>query len=141
MVLQKTLEYIKDYMEVIFQAIIRLRIYVDSWREFTTVVLRKPGKPSYEVPKAHQPIALLCIMAKVLMAIVAEDILYLVESNSLLSKSHYGGRLGRMTTDVVHALVDKVKSAWKRGKVVFILFLDVEAAFLNAATDRLLHNL
>jgi Reverse transcriptase (RNA-dependent DNA polymerase) len=105
------------------------------------VVLRKPGKPSYEVPKAHWPIAFLCTMAKVLMAIIAEDISYLVESNSLLLKSHYGGRPGRMTTDAVHTLVDKVKSAWRRGKVVSILFLDVEAAFPNAATDRLLHNL
>jgi Reverse transcriptase (RNA-dependent DNA polymerase) len=140
-VLQKTLEYIEDYMEALFQAIIRLGIYVDSWREFTTVVLRKPGKPSYEVPKAHQPIALLCTMAIVLMAIITEDISYLVESNSLLPKSHYGGKPGRMTTDAVHALVDKVKSDWRRGKVVSILFLDVEAAFPNAATDRLLHNL
>jgi Reverse transcriptase (RNA-dependent DNA polymerase) len=140
-VLQKTLEYIKDYMEALFQAIIRLGIYVDSWREFTTVVLRKPGKPSYKVSKAHWPIALLCTMGKVLTAIVAEDISYLVESNSLLPKSHYGGRPGRMTTGAVHALVDKVKSAWRRGKVVSILFLDVEAAFPNAATDRLLHNL
>jgi hypothetical protein len=46
-----------------------------------------------------------------------------------------------MTTDVVHALVDKVKSAWRWGKVVSVLFLDVEAAFLNAVTDRLIHNL
>jgi hypothetical protein len=46
-----------------------------------------------------------------------------------------------MTTDAVHALVDKVKTAWRRGKVVSILYLDVEGAFPNAVTDRLLHNL
>jgi hypothetical protein len=80
-------------------------------------------------------------MAKVLTAIVADNILYLVESNSLLPKSHYGGRPGRMTTDAVHTLVDKIKSAWRKGKVVSILFFDMEAAFPNAATDRLLHNL
>jgi hypothetical protein len=141
MVLQKNLEHIKDYMKALFQAIIRLGIYVDSWRELTTVVLRKPGKSSYEVSKAHWPIALLCTMAKVLTAIVTEDVLYLVKSYSLLLKSHYGGRPGRMTMDVVHALVDKVKSAWRRGEVVSILFLDIEVVFLNAATNRLLHNL
>jgi Reverse transcriptase (RNA-dependent DNA polymerase) len=140
-VLQKALEHIKDFLLSIFRAIIKLGIYVDDWREFTTIVLRKPGKPNYEIPKAHRPIALLCIMAKVLTVIVAEDILYMVEKESLLPSSHYGGRPGRMTTDAVHALVDKVKSAWRRGKVVSVLFLDIEAAFPNAETDRLIHNL
>ena len=140
-VLQKTVDRLENYLEPIFQAVIRLGTYVDSWRDFITVVLRKPGKPNYEIPKAHRPIALLCTMAKVLTAIVAEDILYLVERETLLPASHYGGRPGRMTTDAVHVLVDKVKSAWRRGKVVSILFLDVEAAFPNAVTDRLLHNL
>jgi ribonuclease HI len=140
-VLQKTIDHTEDFLESLFQAIIRLGFYVDTWREFTTVVLRKPGKPNYEVPKAHRPIALLCTMAKVLTAIVAEDISYLVEKEFLLPESHYGGRPGRMTTDAVHVLVDKIKSAWRKGKVVSVLFLDVEAAFPNAVTDRLIHNL
>jgi hypothetical protein len=46
-----------------------------------------------------------------------------------------------MTTDAVHALVDKVKSTWRRGKVVSVLFLNVKAAFPNAVTNRLIHNL
>jgi len=46
-----------------------------------------------------------------------------------------------MTTDAVHTLVDKIKSAWRRGKVVSVLFLDVKGAFPNAVTDRLIHNL
>jgi ribonuclease HI len=140
-VLQRTVDLIEDYLEPLFQAVIGLGIYVDAWREFTTVVLRKPGKSNYEIPKAHRPIALLCTIAKVLTAIVAEDISYLVEKEALLPFSHYGGRPGRMTTDAVHVLVEKVKSAWRRGKVVSVLFLDVEAAFPNAVTDRLLHNL
>jgi ribonuclease HI len=80
-------------------------------------------------------------MAKILTAIIAEDITYLVEKEQLLPPNHYGGRPGRMTTDAVHSLVDKVKSAWRRGKVVSILYLDVEGAFPNAVTDRLIHNL
>jgi hypothetical protein len=88
-VLQKALEHIKDFLLYIYRAIMKLGIYVDNWREFTTVVLRKPGKPNYEIPKAHRPIALLCTMAKVLTAIVTEDISYMVEKESLLPSSHY----------------------------------------------------
>ena len=104
-------------------------------------MLKKPGKPNYEIPKAHCPIVLLCTMAKVLTAIMAEDISYLVKKEALLPVSHYGRRPGRMTTDAVHVLVERVKSAWRRGKAVSVLYLDVEAAFPNAVTDRLLHNL
>ena len=46
-----------------------------------------------------------------------------------------------MTTDAMHTLVDKIKTAWQRNKVVSILYLDVKGAFPNAVTNRLLHNL
>ena len=68
-----------------------LRTYFQGWREFTTAVLRKPGKPNYEVLKAYQPIVLLCTIPKVLTAIVVEDIARLVEKNTLLPDTHFGG--------------------------------------------------
>ena len=43
--------------------------------------------------------------------------------------------------DAIHTLVDKIKTAWRQNKVVSVLYLDVEGAFPNAVTDRLLHNL
>ena len=44
-------------------------------------------------------------------------------------------------TDSLHLLVDTVKAAWWRRQVVSALFLDIEGAFPNVATDQLLHNL
>ena len=35
----------------------------------------------------------------------------------------------------------KIKDAWQKGKVASLLFLDVEGAFPNVVTDRLIHNL
>jgi hypothetical protein len=110
-VLQKCYELIADRVLFIFRAILKLGKYYDPWRESITVVLRKPGKPNYETPKAYQPIALLSTLAKVLTAIVAEDISCLAERHSLLPKTHFGGRLGRMTTDAIHYLVQRVKEA------------------------------
>lgn len=61
-VLQQCETLIQGWLLRIYQAILNLGIYYDPWKDFTTVVLRKPGKPSYEVPKAYRPIALLsCI--------------------------------------------------------------------------------
>ena len=80
-------------------------------------------------------------MAKVLTSIVAEIISSLVEMYQLLPKTHFGGRPGRTTTDAVHYLVHRIKEAWRNEQVASVLFLDVEGAFPNAVTDRLIHNL
>lgn len=104
-------------------------------------MLRKPGKPSYQELKAYRPIALLCTIPKVLTAIVVEDIAHLVEKNTLLPDTHFRGCPGHTTTDGIHYLVGKIKTAWGKKKVASILFLDVEGAFPNTVTDRLIHNL
>jgi ribonuclease HI len=140
-VLQRAAHQLVDYLFYIYQATFTLNVYHHQWREFTTAVLRKPGKPNYEVPKAYRPIALLCTMAKVLTALVAEDILHITEKHGLLPNTHFGGRPGRSTTDAIHLLVHKIKSAWRQRKVVSVLFLDIEGAFPNAVNSRLIHNM
>ena len=140
-VIQQCETLIRQRLIIIYQAILDLGIYYDPWKDFTTVVLRKPGKPSYDVPKAYRPIALLSCMAKVLTSIVAEIISDLVEIYHLLPKTHFGGRPGRTTTDAIHYLIHKIKTAWRNDQVASVLFLDVEGAFPNAVTDRLIHNL
>ena len=93
-ILQKCVELLICRLTTIFRAMIELNIYYDPWREFTTIVLRKPGKPSYETPKAYRPIALICTMAKVLTSVVAENLSRIVEQHRLLPKNHFGGRPG-----------------------------------------------
>lgn len=69
-------------------------------------MLKKPGKPNYQVPKAYHLIALLLTTAKLLSAIIAEDISYLIKHNMLLPNNHFGGWPGRMTTDTLHYLTN-----------------------------------
>ena len=140
-VLQKCYDLIADHLLYIYQAILELDEFYDPWREFITLVIRKPDKPNYELPKAHRPIALISTMAKVLTALIAENISRLVETHQLLPKTHFGGRPGRTTTDAIHYLAHKIKQAWANNQVASVLFLDVEGAFPNAVTDRLIHNL
>ncbi|KAJ3572016.1 hypothetical protein NP233_g3369 [Leucocoprinus birnbaumii] len=87
-VLKETAEIIAPYLVWIYRAILDLEHQFSGWKTFTTVVLRKPGKPSYEVPKAYRPIALLCTLGKVLTAIVTEELSCLLESNNLLPEKH-----------------------------------------------------
>ena len=104
-VLQKSANILVPYLLPIYRSIIRFGIYHAGWQEFTTCVLRKPGKPNYKVPKAYRPIALLCTMAKVLTSIVSENLISVTERHQLLPDTHFGGRPCRSTTNAVHLLV------------------------------------
>jgi hypothetical protein len=41
----------------------------------------------------------------------------------------------------MHLIVHRIKQAWRRKKVVSILFLDIEGAFPNAVKEWLIHNM
>ena len=140
-VLTKCADIIVDRLFGIYNAMLELDLQYEPWKHFTTVVLRKPGKPRYDLPKAYRPIALLNTMAKVATAIVADHISHLTEKHQLLPAHHFGGRPGRTTTDAVHLLTCKIKDAWRSGKVAAVLFLDIEGAFPNAVPERLTSNL
>ena len=103
--LQKSANLIVPYLLPIYRSVIGHGIYYQGWQKFITCVLWKPGKPSYKVPKAYRPIALLCTMAKVLTSIVSKDLISIAEQQQLLPDMHFGGRPCRSTTDAVHLLI------------------------------------
>ena len=130
-----------DYLLPVYNAAVKLQTHYGPWKESITVILRKPGKPDYSAPKAYRPIALLNTTAKLLSAIMADRTAYILETHNLLPSTHFGGRPGRTTEDSLHLLESTVCNAWRQGKVASALFLDIEGAFPNAVTDRLLHNM
>ena len=82
------------YLVPIYRAILRLKIYPAKWKDSTTCVLWKPGKPRYDVPKAYRPIALLNTLAKLLSSIIAEGLSYLTETHQLILPTHFGDAPG-----------------------------------------------
>ncbi|OJA13662.1 hypothetical protein AZE42_13373 [Rhizopogon vesiculosus] len=118
------------YLTPLFNVVLTLRTYYEPWRSFMTVVLRKPGKASYATPKSYRPIALLNTTCKLLTSIIAEQLTHILEHHQLLPNTHFSGR--PETT---------IKDAWRSHKVVSVLFLDIEGAFPNAVTNRLIHNM
>ena len=100
-----------------YSAILGKNLYYTPWKQSTTVVLHKPGKPHYDSSKAYGPIVLLNTMSKVLTAIVANLMTYYTEKHKLLPAHHFGRHPGRTTSDAVHLLVYKVKDAWHKHHV------------------------
>ena len=142
-VLQKCYDLIANHLLYIYQAILEMEVFnPNPWHEFITVVLRKPDKPDYELPKAYRPITLISTMAKVLTALVGENISWLVKQHQLLPKTHFGGRPGRTTADSIHYLICKVKRACMVQRPGGLsTFPQCGGSFLNAVMDHLIHNL
>ena len=140
-VLTKCADLLTDRLLSIFEAMFEHILMYKPWKMFTTVVLRKPGKPRYNIPKAYRPIALLNMMWKVLTAIVADQVTFITEKHQLLPANYFGGRPRHTTTDAMHLLANTIKASWRAGKVISALFLDIEGAFPNAVPLRLEHNL
>ena len=74
---------------LICRATFTLNTYPKQWRDSNTIVLRKPVKPDYMLPNAHQPIVLLNTMAKILLACVADDLVQMAELHGLMPNTHF----------------------------------------------------
>ncbi|KAF6525599.1 hypothetical protein HZS61_011394 [Fusarium oxysporum f. sp. conglutinans] len=135
--------WIKHHLTKIFNQSLALGYYPEHFRQSTTVVLRKPGKDNYTVPKAYRPIALLNTTGKIMEAVIAKRLSYIAETHGLLPDTHMGGRKLRSTEHALHLIIDKIYDAWNtgQGKVASLLLLDVSGAFDNISHARLLHNL
>jgi Reverse transcriptase (RNA-dependent DNA polymerase) len=129
------------YIGPLFRPTFELKTYPAEWRDSITKVLWKPGKMNYTVPGTYRPIALLDMRGKVLSACVAEDLVKMTERYQLLPEHHFRCRPGRTTTDTIHYVAGEVKDAWRRGKVMGWLFLDIKGAFPSIILDRLTHNM
>jgi hypothetical protein len=126
---------------VILEAGLRLGYFPASWRIFLTVTLRKPGKSDYTVPGAYRPIAEEEGLGKVVESVLAEWLSKFAETNGLLSPNQFGGRPGRCTVDALLTLTQKVKDAWRVGKVASALLMDISQAFPSVSYDHLIHRL
>ncbi|KAJ5544111.1 reverse transcriptase [Penicillium frequentans] len=128
------------FLATLFNACLSLGYCPRLFRESTTVVIRKPGKPDYTTPKAYRPIMLLCTLGKALESVIATRLSFLVEEYRLLPETHIGGRVGRSCDHALHLLLERVYEAWRQDdRVASLLTLDVSGAFDNVSHKRLIH--
>lgn len=111
------------------------------WKSYSTVTLRKPGKSDYTVPKAYRPVALEDTLGKVLESVMATRLSNLAEAHLLLPATQFGGRPGRTTTDAVLYITQKVKDAWRTGRIASLLLMDISQAFPTVPHPTLLAKL
>jgi len=106
------------YLGPIYRVTFTLKTYPKQWKVSNMVILRKLSKPDYTLPIAHQLIALLNMIAKILSACIVEDLVQMAELHGLLPDNHFGCRPGRTTMDSLHYVTKYIKDVWRKNEVV-----------------------
>jgi ribonuclease HI/exonuclease III len=120
---------VKHWVTHLYRCSIHFRHLPKLWAEARIVVIRKPGKPDYSVPKAHRPISLLRTISKGLEKAVALRLSEYLERTGKLSPTQFGARPRRSTDQALTILVEKVYDAWRAAKVLSLVTFDVQGAY------------
>jgi hypothetical protein len=114
---------------VLYRAVNDLNYWPDKWAYLGTIVLRKPGKGDYTKPNNHRPISLIKKFAMLYSKCLSEDLIHQAEAHCMLAPTQFRFRPGKTTTDALQYIVTRTKNAWRQGKSVALLMLDIKAAF------------
>lgn len=135
--LQNVYAVTSQWLFPFFKALIRVGYHPNAWKDAKAVILAKPNKPSYSVPKAFRPISLLKCLSKNLEKIWSRRIRFILEAQQILHPTQMGSRQKRSATDAVFALMHEVDLARGQKRKVSTLFADVSAAFPHVIKAQL----
>jgi hypothetical protein len=106
----KILKWVHEANSIIIPSLLNhcLQEGTHPWKKAMVVIINKPQKPDYSVPKAYRPIALMECIGKLLEKIVAKWINNDIERYHLLPMSQFGSWPHHSTIDAVATLIYKI---------------------------------
>ena len=121
----------------LYRRCIALGYHPRAWKHQLGVILRKPNKPSYRIPKAYRIISLLPTIAKGLEKVIARRLAF-YGARGALPAEHMGGRPGRSCEEAITGMLDHIRHEWRNGRRVLMFSTDMKNAFPNVSPARLL---
>ena len=128
----------------IFNRICLTGLWPSCFKDSISVIIPKPNKPDYSIPKAYRPIALLNTMGKLLTKILANRLQHDAAQYGLLHREQFGGIQGHSTIDAGLVLTDFISEHRERGWHTSVCALDIAQFFpslSHAVMGRILKRL
>lgn len=100
----------------------------ESWKKAFIIPIPKPGKDHTD-PTNYRPIALTSCLCKTLERMVNKRLVWMLESDRLLSDFQCGFRRGRSTMDHLVRLEAYIRDAFVRKEHAIAVFFDLEKAY------------
>ena len=96
----------------------------------TTIVISKPNKSSYDMPKSFRPIVLLNTLGKLIEKVIGDRLQFHVISNNFIHQSQLGRLKFKFKTDADIALTYIICSGWVKNLPTSTLAFDITQFFL-----------
>jgi len=113
----------------ITDACINLGHWPKYFKIFTTIIISKPNKQSYDNPKAFRPIVLLNTLGKLIEKAIAERLQFTVAANDFIYPCQLGGLKFKSTANASIVLSHIVRSGWVKEKSTSTLIFDISQFF------------
>ena len=126
-----------DCLLEIYEAAITLGHH--PWHHAKVVILPKPQRPDYSLPKVYRPISLLECCGKLLEKIIAKRIASDTNLFSLLPPNQFGSRDYHSAVDAAMCLVHQAEGALSAGQCAATVLFDIQGFFDNLNVDHLVH--
>ncbi|KAF8703925.1 hypothetical protein AX14_014100 [Amanita brunnescens Koide BX004] len=123
------MENVGEAICLLFNNICITRSWPRWFKESISVIIPKPKKPDYTLPKAYRPIALLNTLGKLLTKVIANRLQHDAAAFSLLHEGQCGGVQKHTTIDAGLALADFINTNRERGWHVSACAIDVAQFF------------
>ena len=101
------------------------------FKTFTTIIIPKPNKKSYNSPKAYQPIVLLNIIGKLFEKVIDERMQFTTISNNFIHPCQLGSLKQRATSDTGVILTHFIQMGWVKNCTTSMLAFDIAQFFLS----------
>ena len=124
-----TVDILMPFWLKLFNGCGRLGYFPAFWKRDVTVVIPKPGKTDYTVPKAYRPISLLSQLGKTLERLYVMRVNRLHREVGVFSENQHGFMLERSCTTAIDSLLGFVYGHKEKGSHALMMNLDVAGAF------------
>ena len=96
----------------ITNACIELGYWPLHFKRSTTIVIPKPNKKSYDLPKSFRSIVLLNTVGKLIKKVIREKLQFVMAASDFIHPSQLGGLKFKSTIDVGMALMHIIQTGW-----------------------------
>ena len=121
----------------IMNACINLGYWLAHFKRLSTIVIPKPNKQSYDLPKSFRPIVLLSTLGKLIEKVIGKRLQFQVVANDFIHLSQLRGLKFKSTIDAGIALTYIIHSGWVKNISTSTLAFDI-AQFFPSLNHHLL---
>ena len=117
-----------EFLLHLFNKIWTTGAFPSQWKEAIVITIRKPGKDP-QLPTSYRPIALTCVLCKLLEKVINHRLVHELEKNNHISPNQYGFRKMRGCPDSLARLEADILESLARKQHLVAVFFDIAKAY------------